>query len=197
MRLEFNSARYRTGIVVSLLFLLFACFEDRPPAKDLTNFTLPESVKAQAPEMEGHLLRMVVYNSGRFPIKPGFVFIDDGHLTMGAPDVMINRLNMLHLAYRTENRAEWSGSLVHPVEGGANVFSTRGYSIGLRAEGDRLHLSFRDGDTVFKLDFKADEDMERDLGGKNGAPGLYVNHYVFPEELVARGRQAGRKDKKP
>ncbi len=196
MRFVFNIIPFRLFLCLASLLLLWGCFGEKEsePAKDLVNFSLPESVNAQAPDMEAHLLRMVVYNSGRFPIKPGFVFIDDGQLTMGAPEIKINRLNMLHLAYSVENQPEWSGSLVHAVGAGAHVFSSRGYSISLRPEADNLHVTFRDGGTVFELDIKVDQDMEQKLDGNNGSA-LYINHYVFPEELVARGRQVGRKTK--
>lgn len=175
------------ALVLITAFLLLSQCGGAPPEvtekKDTVHFTLPQRVMEQAPDMQTHLYRMLHFNSMRFKIKPAFVFLDDNEFTMGRLDPSTFRLNLLHVALWEGDKHLWSGSLMHGVGKGVHVFSKRGYELALRSREGHLNLIFRDGDRVgFEQNLPVDQDEELTL--KNGPFRLYINAYVFPEEVV-------------
>ena len=175
-----------------LLAILPLCFlgacqsEPEGPAetKDLTHFTLPRRVTVAAPAMQDHLYRVIAYNTTRHKIKPVWVFIDGDRPVLGSLDPLVMRMNMMHLAYWQGKRLLWSGTLLHPVGGGGHVFSTRNYELSLRYIDGAMKLRFRDDEVLFEHGWPSDTDHDQWL--EQGKRRLYVNQYVFPEELVNR-----------
>ncbi|MDJ0837598.1 MAG: hypothetical protein QNK37_13875 [Acidobacteriota bacterium] len=176
----------RIILIVTAFWLSVACRNSEPvditEEKDLVNFTLPASVSDAAPMMQDHLYRVVAYNSARYKVKPLWVFIDGNRPVVGSMDPMVTRLNMVHLAYWEGERLLWSGSLLHPVGGGAHVFSSRGYEWSLRHMEGVMRLRFRDEGHDFEHEWPSDTDHRQWLSGEQRR--LYMNQYVFPSSLV-------------
>lgn len=180
----------RCFCLFSSILSLIACGieESTPvPTKDLVNFTLPLEVSEAAPKMQEQLYKVIHYNSSRFFVKPSMVFLDENTPTLGKLDTMVLRLNLLHLAYWDDEQLIWSGSLMHPVARGAHAFSKRGYEVSLRNRDGQMMFVFRDGNLALTHEFPIDTDHAAWL--EAGKKRLYLNAYVFPEELVLGDRE--------
>ena len=157
--------------------------------KDLNNFRLPERVNQQAPMMQQHIYKLLPVLTPSFKLKPSFVLAeeDDSDLSemiRGQTDVMVTRLNMLHLAYYKDGWINWSGTVLLGVGRGVGLQTRAGYEIMLNLKDKHIRLEFKDGETTLSERFHYDTDHEAnvELEGRR----LYINYFTIPEETMKR-----------
>ena len=161
--------------------------------KDLVTFRLPPDVQAQAPAMQGHLYQLMPHNTASFEVKHEFVFLEKGEPITGRLNIMVSRLNLLHLAWYPDGKnLAWSGSLMIALDKGTTINSREGHVIDLATDQDFYKFRFRTSNIQMSDRFHNDTDYQQIYREGNGK--LYLNYYVFPQELVHPSKKLKKKN---
>ncbi|PIE03574.1 MAG: hypothetical protein CSA81_01520 [Acidobacteria bacterium] len=149
-----------------------------PEKKDLEHYRLPPEIAQKAPCFQDHIYRLLPYESGRYQVKPNFVFMDQEKKNEGMFNVLVANMSILHLSYYEGNRLEWYGSVYFETESGLTLFSKKGYELDVQCiDKEYVVQLLREEHALFKVSLPTRE--ERALWIEDGQRKLLIHLFLL------------------
>ena len=162
------------------------------PKRDENGFTLPPEIVAIAPEMQTDLFALIRYASSYFPIKPEFVFREEGRSFVGNVQPFVRRLNLIHLVGYSGKERVWSASLMFDPERGAAINSLKGWSLDILPGPGNFEVIWK-GATEIRYRTASNQDDARWIDGETEER-IFFYYYQFPDRLEDQGSTPGGKN---